>query len=160
MAKSPFAQAKVVTYTYPEPMDPKKESDIEMIDPEEVGEHWVKIRIPRSSEDVDHIADYTQSMVVMGSNGDGAKFEQRIAHANRSAFELLVQEWSFDAECVGSNYAKLDVWSGDWIRRCISDAVRQGTTRDYAKKTPESSTQLETSLSSQSSQVLPEPASE
>lgn len=149
MSKDPFAKPDLHTYKYPEPMDdPQREGELtvqyearkESIDPEEVGEgHWIRIRIPRSRGDVDAVADFTQSLVVLGDNGDGAKWEQRIARGNRAVFELLVDGWSFDREANGASYTELTGWSGEWVSACLADAVRKGTARDFGKRTTTSS---------------------
>jgi len=149
MAKNPFVTPEFETYQYPAPLDaPQRDGETDvayenrlaMIDPEEAAEgHWIKLRVPRSRDDVDKVADYSQSIVAFGDNGDGAKLEQRISRGNRGVFELLVEGWSFDdafgMKPTATNYAKLDLWAGDWIVACLADVGEKGTKRDYAKKT-------------------------
>src|ERR1700756_2395548 len=155
--KSAFASPETKTYEYPgpldKPLDPqmakesRKKIDHEVWD--EVKQHakdhpgapllWVKIRIPHSKGEVDQIADYSQSMVSFGENGDGTTMKQRIAHANRGIFDLLVEGWWLSEEVSGENYAKLAKWSGDWIAACIADAVARGTQPDFPEPTPTSS---------------------
>lgn len=169
---SPFVEKESHTYKYPDPFDAAKEDEtaeqlaakgaddpdiLRRIKADEVDvDHWVTIRIPRSSRDVDGVADATQSMVVLGDNGDGTRFEQRIAHGNASVFERLVEAWSFDAEPNAANYERLTLWAGDWVRACLADAIKQGTTRDFVKKTKVSSPQLASSPSSSVSSQEPE----
>jgi hypothetical protein len=177
MGKSPFVKKETYTYRYPDPFDLKAEDAeaerlaalgavdpdiIRRIDPEEIQEnHWVTFRIPRSAADVDAIGDATQSMTVMGDRGlSDAKFEQRISYGNQKVFELLCEEWSFDAEPNSASYAMLNTWAADWIRACMADALSKGTSRDYVKKTKVSSTTPEPSEETPSRRQRRESASE
>jgi hypothetical protein len=159
--KSPFANREVETYNYPAPLDaPRKDGESQeshearkaKIDKEvlaEVRAHakehgsealvWIKVRIARSKGDVDAVADYTQSMVAYGTNGDGALLKQKIAEANRGVFGLLVEGWSFTDDPGPDDYGRLDKWSSDWVSACLGDAVDRGTRPDFPSSAPTSS---------------------
>lgn len=176
MAKDPRAKVSVKTFTYPSPLDepipnengPGQDRD-HMIDPEVAEDKenlpWVKIRIPRSKKDIDLVAEFTASILTNDSSGGGEMgFKQRIASGNRQVFELLCEGWSFEQQ-YGlkpdvTSFGELDIWAGDWITNCVGDALRLGTTRDYAKKIPNSSPSPEPLPNASSSDPSPESVSQ
>jgi len=154
---SPFVEDEYLTFTYPAPLDKERlegeteeayKSRQEKIKPDEIaGKHWIKFRVPRSRGDVDKVADLTASRVVTGDNGDGLKYESRIARGNKGVFDLLVDSWSWGGRPSSSDYDKLDLWAGDWVLACMAEALEQGTKRDWAEKNGGSSKKPEPSPS-------------
>lgn len=139
MPKSPFvSHAEVETFTYPAPLDESNAAEAKLIDKEAFAEepHWIKIRVPRSAEDVDAVGDYTQSVLAMG-NGDASAMESRIKRMNRGIFELLVEDWSFTTRKPnGDDYGRLDAWAAIWVRTALGEVVRKGTSPDFSPPTP------------------------
>lgn len=146
MAKSPFAVKSYETYRYPAPLDATEiagekvpeallEARADLIDPEVMADNdrpWVKLRIPRSKADLDTIADLTQSLTQLDS--EGASLMQRVARGNRGVFETLVDSWAWDREPNAAAFDELDLWASDWISACMADALRRGQERGYGKK--------------------------
>lgn len=169
--KSAFAPSETHTYTYPEPLDSREDNPLSAfnagnIDEEVLGEitKWEKeaaaarkagepipaspaptvtLRIPRSKGDRDGIADATQSIVGIGTNGDGATYKARIAQGNRAVFELLCEDWWLadreGARPSAENFSRLDGWAANWITACIVNAQMRAEPDFREKPEPTSS---------------------
>jgi hypothetical protein len=158
--KSPFAPVDTETYVYPAPLKlkisgEKGPEDNHLVDQEVVAELakpgadevWLKLRIPRSKGDNDAIADYTQTVVSQGTNGDGPAFQQRLRLGNAGIFGLLVEGWSKffgEEEPSGAAYSRLDMWTGVWVDACLGDVMAKGQA-SIAKKVLDTSKPRRTS---------------
>ena len=131
--KSPFADKTTHKYVYPAPLsaeqkDARSVFNQRFIDPEVMdsiekdGEQapWIRLRLPLSKRLRDGMAEAGQTVLMAG--GEGLVQAVPLAEANRRAFTLLTDSWSFDDEPTGEKFGDLDLWASNWIQACIVDA--------------------------------------
>jgi hypothetical protein len=133
LMKSPFADKTTHRYVYPAPLDAEQKRSGSVfngrfIDPEVTdsiekdGEEapWIRLRLPLSKRLRDGLAEAGQ--MVLQAGGEGLVQATPLAEANRRAFTLLIDSWSFGEEPTGEQFGDLDLWASNWIQACIVDA--------------------------------------
>jgi Flp pilus assembly secretin CpaC len=97
----------------------------------EDGDVWIELRTELTKHDSDVLAEFQQNYRIDAALFAGdpeadrqVELRARLVEANRTMFSLLALSWSLGKDKPSSDdYDRLDVDSGAWIDRCVSEVI-------------------------------------